>query len=114
MELESDRYLLKLWPATAVCWDLVRQVYRDKFCEDLGTACELDMRDWQVISFDQLKIGDVVLFRDPPFRKHVGVHLSDTAFLHLVEGVGVSVARYRDPVWRLNYLKAYRWKKSDK
>lgn len=102
--------LLKDWPRETNCWDFAKEVYRKYFNIEVGPDDEQKNTNWKTISFSELEVGDMVLFKESKVRRHVGIHITDFTFIHFMQGIGAVVSKYNDPTWQYNFLRAYRWK----
>lgn len=97
----------------ADCWDLVRLVYRNEFWIDLGSRwaqiAGIRDGDWTEVQ-GGVKTFDVLLFRDGPLNKHVGVVIDPEKgrFLHTMKATGAVVSDYRSKQWKDRLQKIYR------
>jgi cell wall-associated NlpC family hydrolase len=84
------------------CWGLVSLYYREELNIPLAEYVVAD-------SFSQvqnIEANDILLFNNG--CAHVGVAISDTEFLHMLENIGVSVSKIS--LWRPKLIAAYRHK----
>lgn len=96
------------------CWDLIRSIYLSEFDIDIGDASQqsssLREKDWinVINSQSSFNIGDVLLFRDKEFEKHVGFALTPDLMLHNTFGTNSCIERWNTPVWRSRLIGIYR------
>ncbi len=105
------------------CWGLVRLIYKDQFNIDLpsyvdqynaddthSTLAELiaiSKESWT--KTDSPVVGDVLLLRAEGSLSHVGVVISPTHFIHVIEDVNVAIERYDQGKWKSRLEGAYRY-----
>ena len=105
------------------CWGLVRMIYKDQFDIDLpsyvdqynaddthNTLAELiaiSKESWT--KTDNPVIGDVLLLRAEGSLSHVGVVISPTHFIHVIEDINVTIERYDQGKWKNRLEGAYRY-----
>jgi sulfur carrier protein ThiS len=105
------------------CWGLVRLIYKDQFNIDLpsyaneynaddnhNTLAELiaiSKENWS--KTEHPMIGDVLLLRAEGSLSHVGVVISPTHFIHVIEDINVAIERYDQGKWKNRLEGAYRY-----
>ena len=57
---------------------------------------------------NNLKPGDLVFFRPPKIRRHVGIYLGNGEFAHTSRRKGVTISRIDDPYWDKSYWTSRR------
>ncbi|WP_431356137.1 NlpC/P60 family protein [Enterobacter mori] len=71
------------------------------------TTSEQIHRGVQVAQY-RLKAGDLVFFQTGPNRKHVGVYIGDSQFIHASSSQGVTVSTLTDNYWQEHFITARR------
>lgn len=71
------------------------------------TTSEQIHRGVQVAQY-RLKAGDLVFFQTGPNRKHVGVYIGNSQFIHASSSQGVTVSTLTDDYWQEHYITARR------
>ncbi|HDR2454807.1 TPA: C40 family peptidase [Enterobacter ludwigii] len=56
----------------------------------------------------RLKAGDLVFFQTGPDRRHVGVYIGNSQFIHASRSQGVTVSTLTDDYWQAHYITARR------
>jgi len=56
----------------------------------------------------ELKPGDLVFFKRPKVRRHVGIYLNSGEFAHTSSRKGVTISRIDDPSWHKHYWTSRR------
>ena len=86
------------------CSGLVRRIYKDLFGIQIPrTASEQAGLGFR-ISKDELEPGDLVFFKPPGKKNHVGIYLGKGEFVHTSAKRGVMISKMD-----LNYWKKYYW-----
>lgn len=60
------------------------------------------------IDKNELKPGDLVFFKPPRIRRHVGIYLSNGEFAHTSRRKGVMISRIDEPYWNKSYWTSRR------
>ena len=105
------------------CWGLVRMIYKDQFNIDLPSYVDqynaddthdslaeliaISKESWT--KTDNPVIGDVLLLRAEGSLSHVGVVVSPTHFIHVIEDINVAIERYDQGKWKNRLEGAYRY-----
>lgn len=71
------------------------------------TTSEQIHRGVQVAQY-RLKAGDLVFFQTGPNRRHVGVYIGNSQFIHASSSQGVTVSTLTDDYWQERYITARR------
>ena len=86
------------------CSGLVKRIYKDAFGIRMPrTARQQAARGFNV-DRSELKPGDLVFFRPPGKKDHVGIYLGKGEFVHASATRGVTISRME-----LNYWRKYYW-----
>jgi len=56
----------------------------------------------------ELRIGDLVFFKTGFFKKHVGIYLGMSRFVHATSDEGIIVSNIKDPYWKKTFWQARR------
>ncbi|HED6273150.1 TPA: C40 family peptidase [Enterobacter sichuanensis] len=90
------------------CSALMQHLFSDAVHLDLPrTTGEQIHRGVQVAQY-RLQVGDLVFFQTGPNRKHVGVYIGDSQFIHASSSQGVTVSTLNDSYWQAHYITARR------
>lgn len=60
------------------------------------------------VAQQSLRAGDLVFFQTGPKRRHVGVYIGDSKFIHASSSQGVTVSTLTDNYWQARYITARR------
>ena len=90
------------------CSGFVKAVYRDVFNIELPRSTRLQVKTGQVVSYKNLRAGDLVFFRPPSYPRHVGIYLGDSEFVHASKNKGVTVSKIDQFYWGKYYWTARR------
>lgn len=99
---------------TLDCWGLVERVYAAEYGILIGPREEqkqaLREKDWKDVLMGGMGYleGDVILFRDMPLKKHVGLLLSPELMLHSNKGCNSCIERWESPRWHERVISIYR------
>ena len=90
------------------CSALMQHLFSDAVHLDLPrTTSEQIHRGVQVAQY-RLRAGDLVFFQTGPNRKHVGVYIGDSQFIHASSSQGVTVSTLTDNYWQEHFITARR------
>ncbi|WP_368544145.1 NlpC/P60 family protein [Enterobacter soli] len=90
------------------CSALMQHLFSDAAHLDLPrTTGEQIHRGVQVAQY-RLKAGDLVFFQTGPNRRHVGVYIGDSQFIHASTSQGVTVSTLADSYWQSHFITARR------
>ena len=90
------------------CSGFVYLTYRNKFGINLPRSTEQQSRTGTPISKQQLTAGDLVFFKTGFSKRHVGIYLGNSKFLHASTSQGVTISNMNNVYWRKKYWKAQR------
>lgn len=82
------------------CSGLVVRIYDDLFSYRLPRTTGALAGTGQSTEGRTLSPGDLVFFRIPPRKQHVGIYLGRGEFVHASTRRGVIISRLDDPYWR--------------
>ena len=110
---------VKLWTDTphrmggtsssgADCSGFVMTVYDKLFGITLPRDTENQAAVGIFMDKNNLKPGDLVFFRPPKIRRHVGIYLSNGEFAHTSRRKGVIISKIDDPYWNKSYWTSRR------
>jgi cell wall-associated NlpC family hydrolase len=91
------------------CSGFVQRLYRDIFALRIPRSTTLQVKSGRSIDIDQLRAGDLVFFRIPRKKGHVGIYLGRAEFAHASTTRGVTVSSLHEPFWRQSYWTARRY-----
>ncbi|MEZ6877740.1 NlpC/P60 family protein [Enterobacter sp. KBR-315C3_2022] len=90
------------------CSALMQHLFSDAAHLSLPrTTGEQIQRGVQVAQY-RLKAGDLVFFQTGPHRRHVGVYIGDSQFIHASSSQGVTVSALTDNYWQAHFITARR------
>ena len=95
------------------CYGLVRLVYKEQYATELQPIESPDkLEDWDVVFEGKgepaIKEGDVLMFKDDPINRHVGIAIDEQYMLHTIKGVNSCLERWKRLNWRGRLVKVYR------
>ncbi|MBU2622485.1 MAG: C40 family peptidase [Proteobacteria bacterium] len=110
---------MKLWKDTphhmggtsssgADCSGFVMIVYDKLFGIKLPRNTENQVTVGVFTDKNDLKPGDLVFFKPPRIKRHVGIYLSNGEFAHTSSLKGVTISRIDDPYWNKSYWTSRR------
>jgi cell wall-associated NlpC family hydrolase len=110
---------LKLWTDTphrmggisssgADCSGFVMIVYDKLFGISLPRDTENQVTVGVFTDKNDLKPGDLVFFKPPRIKRHVGIYLNNGEFAHTSSRKGVTISRIDDPYWDKSYWTSRR------
>ncbi len=91
------------------CSGFVQQIYKEIFGKTLPRSSSLQVRAGKPIYQKELFPGDLVFFRPPYKKNHVGIYLGDKEFAHASTSKGVVISNLDDGYWRSCYWTARRY-----
>ena len=86
----------------------VRRLYEDLFAIDLPRTPSRMAEAGQEVQRNDLRAGDLVLFRLAAGPSHVGIYLGRNEFAHVDIDSGVAIGRMDDAAWSDAFLTARR------
>jgi len=90
------------------CSGLVVQIYRDLYGTHLPRTTLALSKTGQAIDYRSLSPGDLVFFRLPDGKRHVGIYLDRGQFAHASARRGVMISQLQDPYWQETFWTARR------
>jgi cell wall-associated NlpC family hydrolase len=90
------------------CSGFVAAVYRRTFGLQLPRSSEEMARFGRPVERGELRPGDLVFFRPPHAKRHVGFYVGEGEFGHVSASSGVRVSRLSEAYWRRAYWTARR------
>jgi len=90
------------------CSGFVMRVYDKLFKITLPRDTENQVASGVSIDKNELKPGDLVFFRPPKIKRHVGIYLSNGEFAHTSSRKGVTISSIDDPYWNKSYWTSRR------
>jgi cell wall-associated NlpC family hydrolase len=83
-------------------------VYEKLFGVTLPRGTENQVAVGVSVVKNELKPGDLVFFKPPRIKRHVGIYLSNGEFAHTSSRKGVIISRIDDPYWNKSYWTSRR------
>ncbi len=90
------------------CSGLVVRIYADQFDQRLPRTTSALARTGRPAKRHALLPGDLVLFRIPGRKQHVGIYLGRKEFVHASTSRGVMISRLDEHYWRRTFWTARR------
>jgi cell wall-associated NlpC family hydrolase len=90
------------------CSGFVQAVYKDVFNIDLPRTTKAQVKQGRLISFKELRAGDLVFFQPPTYPRHVGIYLGGSEFVHASKNKGVTLSKIDKTYWGKYYWTARR------
>lgn len=90
------------------CSAFVQTVYRDLFGRRLPRTTSQQVQQGTQVSSKHLTVGDLVFFKLPGGKQHVGIYLKNHEFSHASTSQGVTVSSLDKPYWQRAYWTARR------
>jgi len=90
------------------CSGFVMMVYDKLFGIKLPRDTTSQAVTGAFIDKKELKPGDLVFFKRPKVRRHVGIYLNSGEFAHTSSRKGVTISRMDDPSWHKHYWTSRR------
>ncbi len=90
------------------CSGLVVRIYADLFNRRLPRTTGALARYGRPTAPRDLAPGDLVLFRPPGSKQHVGIYLGRNEFVHAATTRGVMISRLDERYWRRSFWTARR------
>jgi cell wall-associated NlpC family hydrolase len=91
------------------CSGFVQRLYRDVFALRIPRSTALQVTSGRPVGRNRLRAGDLVFFRIPPKKGHVGIYLGRSEFAHASSTRGVMISSLRERFWRRCYWTARRY-----
>lgn len=111
--MNLDPYMKLRGDWTHPCWDWANTVYQGELGVSLPdlpvTREEITSGPWVEVPIGQERENDLLLFRKPKPRKHVGICVGSGLMAHYEEdGLGAMLERYKSVIWRDRLIAVYR------
>lgn len=90
------------------CSGLVQRIYQDLFSIRMPRTAKQQAARGVRVGRQALEPGDLVFFRPPGKKDHVGIYLGQGEFVHTSASRGVMISRLDLDYWRNSYWKARR------
>lgn len=90
------------------CSGLVVRIYDELFARPLPRTTDRLARTGRPVPRQELVAGDLVFFRPPEYKLHVGIYLGGGEFLHASTRQGVVISNLAEDYWRDSYWTARR------
>ncbi len=90
------------------CSGLVQRIYQDIFGIQVPRTARQQATRGVGVGRQALAPGDLVFFRPPGKKDHVGIYLGQGEFVHTSAKRGVTISRMELDYWRKYYWKARR------
>ena len=84
------------------------RIYSELFDRPLPRTTDQLARSGRPIARRELMAGDLVFFKPPEYKLHVGIYLGEGQFLHASTRQGVMISRLEEAYWRNAYWTARR------
>ncbi len=96
------------------CWGFIELIFKNEFGIIIGNydnQVELLKKNlWIKISLGYEKKFDVIVFRNG-FRRHVGMVIGNSKFIHCIENKNSCIESYLDCKWKYQIASIYRHSK---
>ncbi|HEX4500340.1 MAG TPA: bifunctional murein DD-endopeptidase/murein LD-carboxypeptidase [Scandinavium sp.] len=90
------------------CSAFVQRTFREQFGMDLPRSTYEQQEMGKSIKRNQLRTGDLVLFRAGSTGRHVGIYIGNNQFVHASTSSGVTISNMDEPYWNKRYNEARR------
>jgi len=90
------------------CSALMQHLFSDAAHLSLPRTTGEQIRRGVRVAQYRLKAGDLVFFQTGPHRRHVGVYIGDSQFIHASSSQGVTVSTLTDNYWQARFITARR------
>lgn len=90
------------------CSAFVKRTFFEQFGIELPRSTSGQQTVGHKISRDELRIGDLVLFRSGSTGRHVGIYIGNNQFVHASTRKGVTISSMDNPYWKKHYSQARR------
>jgi cell wall-associated NlpC family hydrolase len=91
------------------CSGFVQKLYKEIFGKLIPRSSTLQVRSGKPVAVDQLSPGDLVFFKPPYKKNHVGIYLGRQEFAHASTSKGVVISSLSDDYWQECYWTARRY-----
>ncbi len=90
------------------CSALMQHLFSDAAHLSLPRTTGEQIRRGVRVAQYRLKAGDLVFFQTGPHRRHVGVYIGGSQFIHASSSQGVTVSTLTDNYWQARFITARR------
>lgn len=90
------------------CSGFAHHIFKAVFHLNVPRSTELFLKAGIKISKDDLRPGDIVIFRPHSYPRHVGVYVGDNHFIHASTSKGVMLSDLDNPYWKKHYRMSRR------
>lgn len=90
------------------CSAFVQRTFREQFGLELPRSTSEQQDTGKSIKRNQLRTGDLVLFRAGSTGRHVGIYIGNNQFVHASTSIGVTISSMDEPYWKKRYNEARR------
>ena len=90
------------------CSGFVYLTFRQQFNRKLARSTQQMIHAGVKISKSKLQIGDLIFFKTPGSKRHVGIYLGADEFMHASTSQGVMISYLSNPYWSSHYWFASR------
>jgi lipoprotein Spr/probable lipoprotein NlpC len=91
------------------CSGFIGVAYQDAFNLSLPRTTEQLASSGNPIRRDQLKVGDIIIFKTSVKQLHAGIYTGNDRFIHASTSKGVIESSLTNDYWRQRYIKARRY-----
>ncbi|XNM71040.1 bifunctional murein DD-endopeptidase/murein LD-carboxypeptidase [Escherichia coli] len=90
------------------CSSFVQRTFREQFGLELPRSTWEQQETGKSVKRNQLRTGDLVLFRAGSTGRHVGIYIGNNQFVHASTSSGVTISSMNEPYWNKRYNEARR------
>lgn len=90
------------------CSAFVQRTFREQFGLELPRSTHEQQTTGKAVLRNNLRIGDLVLFRAGSGGRHIGIYIGNHQFVHASTSSGVIISSLNEPYWNKRYNKARR------
>ena len=90
------------------CSAFVQSVYLEARNKALPRTTKAQSQLGYRVNINEIKSGDLLFFKTSAKDRHVGIYLSDRAFMHASTSKGVIISRLDNPYWASVFWQARR------
>ncbi|HAF9685792.1 TPA: bifunctional murein DD-endopeptidase/murein LD-carboxypeptidase [Salmonella enterica] len=90
------------------CSSFVQRTFREQFGLELPRSTYEQQEMGKAVSRNNLRTGDLVLFRAGSTGRHVGIYIGNNQFVHASTSSGVIISSMNEPYWKKRYNEARR------
>ena len=90
------------------CSGFVYRTIRDGLGRKLPRTTTRQSHQGYRINKSDLRTGDLVFFKTPGDKQHVGIYMDNGLFMHASTSVGVTISRLDNQYWRDSYWQSRR------